>query len=151
MKKNLLSLFVVLFAAVACGNKNQNTDQNVAERKTISLSKKDFLNKVWNFEADSLEWNHLGDKPAIIDFYADWCAPCKAIEPTLEELAHEYYGQIYIYKVNVDKERALAEALNIQSLPTLLFVPMEGEVNVVRGRITRAVFKEHINNFLLRN
>ena len=91
---------------------------------TIHLTKEEFLKKVVDYEKNPTEWKYLGDKPAIIDFYADWCAPCKMIAPVLEELAEEYAGEIYIYKINTEIEQELAGAFGIRSIPTLLFVPM---------------------------
>lgn len=115
----------------------------------IHLTKEEFLKKVVNYEANSTEWKYLGDKPCIIDFWATWCPPCKVIAPILQDLAKEYDGQIYIYKVDVDVEKELAQAFGIQSIPTLLFVPMNGEPKAEVGAISKEVFKEKIDNFLL--
>lgn len=79
------------------------------------------------------EWKYLGDKPAVVDFYADWCGPCKAISPVLEEIAKEYAGELYIYKINVDNAPEIADAFNIQAIPTLLFIPMEGRYTAKAG------------------
>lgn len=83
------------------------------------------------------EWKYLGDKPAVVDFYADWCGPCKAIAPALEEIAKEYAGQLYIYKINVDNESKIANAFNIRAIPTLLFIPMEGRYTVKTGGMSK--------------
>ena len=91
---------------------------------TIHLTKEEFLKKVVDYENNPTEWKYLGDKPAIIDFYADWCGPCKMIAPVLEELAAEYAGEIYIYKIDTEKEQELAGAFGIRSIPSILFVPM---------------------------
>ncbi len=117
--------------------------------KTIHLTKADFLSKVANYEADPTEWKYLGDKPAIIDFYADWCGPCKTIAPVLEELAKEYTNEIYIYKVNTEEEQELAGAFGIRSIPSILFVPMEGQPQMAAGALPKASFKEAIDNVLL--
>lgn len=116
---------------------------------TIRLTKADFLTKVMDFESNSEEWKYLGDRPAIIDFYADWCGPCKVIAPILEELAAEYKDEIYIYKVNVDKEQELAALFGIRSIPTLLFIPMEGEPQIAQGALPKSSFKEAIETLLL--
>jgi thioredoxin len=148
-RKNLLLLLVALLAVISCTNKKQDTEQE--EVKTITLTKKEFLKKIVNYEKDTLGWRYLGDKPAVIDFYAKWCGPCKAIAPTLEKLAQEYEGKIYIYKINVDKEPELAEMFGIESIPTLFFIPMEGEPTVTRGMMTRSLFKEYIDSLLIDN
>ena len=96
----------------------------------IPLNAEGFANRVADL---SKEWKYLGDKPAVVDFYADWCGPCKAISPILEEIAKEYAGQLYIYKINVDNDPAIADAFNIQAIPTLLFIPMEGRYSVKTG------------------
>ena len=83
--------------------------------KTIALNKAEFLRRVMDYETNSHEWKYLGDKPAIVDFYADWCGPCKMVAPILEELAEEYDGKIYIYKVNTGEEEELASVFGIRS------------------------------------
>ena len=97
---------------------------------SIHLDADGFANKVADL---SKEWKYLGDKPAVVDFYADWCGPCRAIAPFLEEIAQEYDGQLYIYKVNVDEAPEIANAFNISAIPTLLFIPMEGRYKVQTG------------------
>lgn len=117
--------------------------------KTIHLTKEEFLTKVANYEANPQEWKYLGDKPAIIDFYADWCGPCKTIAPILEDLAKEYTDSIYVYKVNTEQEQELAGAFGIRSIPSLLFVPMEGSPQMAMGALPKASFKEAIEKVLL--
>ena len=118
--------------------------------KTIHLSKSDFLTKVANYETTPNEWKYLGDKPAIVDFYASWCGPCKTIAPILEELAAEYGDQIYIYKVDTEEEQELAAAFGIRSIPTLMFIPMDGEPQMAQGAMPKASFKEAIEKVLLK-
>lgn len=115
----------------------------------VHLTKAEFLNKVYNFEADSKEWKYEGDKPAIVDFYATWCGPCKALAPVLEDLAKEYDGKIYVYKVDVDKEKDLAAAFNIRSIPTLLWIPQSGKPTVTQGALPKADLKKLIEGTLL--
>jgi thioredoxin len=117
---------------------------------TIHLTKAEFLSKVTNFETNPTEWKYLGDKPALIDFYADWCGPCKAIAPVLEELAAEYGDRIYIYKINTETEPELASAFGIRSIPSLLFVPMNGQPQMAAGALPKQQLKEAINNLLLK-
>lgn len=118
--------------------------------KTIHLTKEEFLNKVANYEASPDKWKYLGDKPAIIDFYANWCGPCKMIAPVLEELAQEYNDKIYIYKVDTEKEQDLAAAFGIRSIPSILFVPMEGDPQMAMGALPKASFKDAIDKVLLK-
>lgn len=143
--------------ATACGNSTsrskQTTESKEKENKamsTIHLTKAEFLQKVVDYEGNPEEWKYLGDKPAIIDFYASWCGPCKMIAPVLEELAAEYAGQIYIYKIDTEKEQELAAAFGIRSIPTLLFVPMEGQPQLVQGAMPKSSFKEAIDKVLLK-
>ena len=95
--------------------------------KVVHITKADFLKKVYDFEKNPDEWKYLGSQPAIVDFYADWCGPCRQLSPVLDELAKEYSGKLTIYKVNVDNERGLATFFGIRSIPTLLFIPMKGK------------------------
>ncbi len=115
----------------------------------IHLTTEEFKKLIVNYDANPTEWKYLGDKPAIVDFWATWCPPCKVIAPILDDLAKEYAGQIYIYKVDVDKEPQLASAFGIQSIPTLLFVPMTGDPKAEVGAIPRETFKDRIDNFML--
>ncbi|MBP6231416.1 MAG: thioredoxin [Paludibacteraceae bacterium] len=126
------------------------TTNNTLIMKPIYLTKAEFLKKVVNYEESPNEWKYLGDKPAIIDFYASWCGPCKMIAPILDELAAEYAGEIYIYKIDTEQEQELAAAFGIQSIPTLLLVPMNENPQVIRGALPKAQFKEAIDKTLLK-
>jgi len=114
------------------------------------LTKAEFKEKVFDYENAGGEWKYLGDRPAIVDFYATWCGPCKKIAPVLEKLAKEYDGKIYVYKVDTDRERELAAAFGIRSIPTLLFIPMEGDPQVAMGALPEETLKEAVDNFLLK-
>jgi thioredoxin len=118
--------------------------------KTIHLTKAQFLQKVVNYEKNSTEWKYLGDKPAIVDFYASWCGPCKTLAPILEELAAEYHGEIYIYKVDTEAETELASAFGIRSIPTMLFIPMGEDPQVAQGALPKDVIKNAIEKTLLK-
>ncbi|NLZ72634.1 MAG: thioredoxin [Bacteroidales bacterium] len=118
--------------------------------KTINLTKADFLAKVANYESNPSEWKYLGDKPALIDFYADWCNPCKAIAPVLEELAEEYKDEIYIYKINTEIEQELSAVFGIRSIPSLLFVPMGEQPQMAAGALSKTQLKEVIDDVLLK-
>lgn len=117
--------------------------------KTVHLSKAEFLTKVADYEKNPAEWKYLGDKPAIIDFYASWCGPCKMIAPILEELAEEFGDDIYVYKIDTEQEQELAAAFGIRSIPTLLFVPMEGQPQMTQGAMPKSTFKQVIEEVLL--
>jgi len=116
--------------------------------KTVKLNKTDFLLKVVNYET-SREWNYLGDKPAIIDFYADWCGPCRAVAPVLEELAEEYSDKIYIYKIDTEAEQELAALFEIRSIPSILFIPMSGTPQMSMGALPKSELKRAIHEILL--
>lgn len=116
---------------------------------TTHLTKADFLVKVANYEQNPTEWKYLGDKPCIIDFYANWCGPCKMVAPILEELSEEYKDQIYIYKVNTEDEEELAAAFGIRSIPSILFCPKDAQQQMAQGALPKATFKQAINDVLL--
>ncbi len=118
--------------------------------KTAHLTKEEFITKVANYEENPQDWKYLGDKPAIVDFYASWCGPCKMIAPILEELADEYKDQIYIYKVNTEEEQELAAAFGIRSIPSLLFIPMKENPQMAMGAMSKSGFKEAIDKVLLK-
>lgn len=115
----------------------------------MELTKKDFLEKVVNYEQNPNEWKFLGDKPAIIDFYASWCGPCKAFAPVLEEVAEEYKGVVDVYKVNTENEEELAAVFNIRSIPTILFIPVNGQPQIVTGAMPKPQLIEAIEHVLL--
>jgi thioredoxin len=117
---------------------------------TIQLSTDDFKEKIFDYENEK-EWQFKGENPAIIDFYADWCGPCKAVAPVLEELSNEYKGKLDIYKLDTDKEAELSALFGIQSIPTFLFIPTEGAPMMQRGALPKNVFKQVIEEKLLQN
>lgn len=116
--------------------------------KVVHITKADFLKKVYDFEKNPDEWKYLGSQPAIVDFYADWCGPCRQLSPVLDELAKEYSGKLTIYKVNVDNERGLATFFGIRSIPTLLFIPMKGKPQRSLGALSKTELKEIIKDVL---
>ena len=122
----------------------------VKKMEPIHLTKAEFLAKVANFQTNPTEWKYLGDKPCIIDFYATWCGPCKMVAPIMEDLAKEYDGQIYIYKVDVDAEQEIAAAYGIQSIPTIFFCPVNGTPQMAQGAIPKEDFKKMITEVLLK-
>lgn len=116
--------------------------------KVVHITKADFLKKVYDFEKNPDEWKYLGSQPAIVDFYADWCGPCRQLSPVLDELAKEYSGKLTIYKVNVDNERGLATFFGIRSIPTLLFIPMKGKPQRSLGASSKTELKGIIKDVL---
>ena len=97
-----------------------------------TLNKREFKDKVFDYSF-SRDWNYKGDTPAVIDFYADWCAPCKMVAPLLDQLSLDYDGEVKFYKVNTEKDPEVAKVFGISSIPTLLFIPVEGKPTVIRG------------------
>lgn len=116
--------------------------------KVVHITKADFLKKIYDFEKNPDEWKYLGSQPAIVDFYADWCGPCRQLSPVLDELAKEYSGKLTIYKVNVDNERGLATFFGIRSIPTLLFIPMKGKPQRSLGALSKTELKGIIKDVL---
>ncbi len=114
---------------------------------TENLSKATFLEKVFNFE-ENKEWNFEGNVPVLIDFYADWCGPCKMIAPILEELSEEYGDKINIYKVDTEAEQELSAAFGIRSIPSMLFCPMDGEPQMANGALPKAELERIIADVL---
>ena len=153
MRKTFFAgLLLALILSTCDGNTKSNNNQSKETKKmgTIHITKAEFIAKVANFEKNPTEWKYLGDKPCIIDFYASWCGPCKTIAPILEDLAKEYEGQIYIYKVNTEEEQELAGAFGIRSIPSLLFCPMIGAPQMAQGAMPKESFKQAITEVLLK-
>lgn len=114
---------------------------------TVHLTKDEFQSKVFDFE-NNKEWKYSGDLPAIIDFYADWCGPCKMVAPVLEDLSKEYDGKLHIYKVNTDQEQELSSAFGISSIPSILFIPMDGQPQMAQGALPKTALKNVIKDLL---
>jgi len=112
-----------------------------------NLTQETFIEKVFNFTT-SKEWKFIGDKPAIIDFYADWCQPCKIIAPILEELEDEYKGKVNFYKVNTENEVELSVIFGIRSIPSILFIPKDGQPKMVTGALPKVSFIKAITEVL---
>ncbi len=165
MKK--LSLILVVFftlVSMSCSNAigNQNSATVQGDDKTTSnvddqdakpefLTYETFLKKVWNFEKNPQQWVYEGDEPCVIDFYADWCRPCKMVAPIMEDLAKQYEGKVKIYKINVDKEKQLASIFQIRRIPAVLFSPKEGKPMMQVGAMPKDAYIKIINENLLNN
>ncbi|WP_455499153.1 thioredoxin [Coprobacter sp.] len=116
----------------------------------IHLNEIEFSKKVADLKTVSSQWKYIGDKPALIDFFATWCGPCKALSPILDELAEEYRDQIHIYKIDVDKEEKMSEIFGIRTVPTLLFAPIQGDPHMISGVFPKHELKKEIENYLLK-
>ena len=114
---------------------------------STKLTTEDFKKKVFNFE-ENQDWKYEGDLPCVVDFYADWCGPCKMLGPILDELADEYEGKLHVYKVDTDAEQELSAAFGIQSIPSLLFVPLEGQPQMAQGALPKAQLKNAFKDVL---
>lgn len=160
MKKlTLLFSLILMINLTACssnGGDNNNssnsassTDGKPADGKVTFLTADQFKKLVWDYQKNPNEWTYKGDLPCIIDFYADWCKPCKMIAPIMEELAAEYKGKIRIYKINTDQEKELASVFNIRSIPAVLFCPKSGKPQMSVGALPKPTFIQAINEVLL--
>lgn len=157
LMKSLLGAFAIVLATTACAgnNKGENKKSNEPTKeenkmKVIALNKADFLKKVYNYEANPKDWKFEGSRPAIVDFYATWCGPCKMMHPILEALSLEYDGKVDIYQIDVDKEQDLAAAFGIRSIPTLLMIPMKEDPRIMQGAMPKDQLKKTIDEFLLK-
>ena len=153
----LIAVFTLQTSITSQAENNSNKSTNPAEAKTegetVKLNKAKFLKEIWDYEASPKEWKYKGDKPAMIDFYADWCGPCKTAAPILEELSIEYSGRIVIYKVDTQVERELASVFEVSGIPAFLYIPMEGipsmKSGIARSKAdTKKMFKERIDKLL---
>ena len=115
---------------------------------TIHLTAQEFKDRIFDYEKEE-QWKYKGELPAIVDFYAEWCGPCKAIAPVLEELSIEYSDRIIIYKIDTDKEAELSSLFGIQSIPTILFIPLEGSLMIQKGALPKHVLQQVIDERLL--
>ena len=115
---------------------------------TIQLTTQEFKDKIFDYEKEE-NWQYKGELPAIIDFYADWCGPCKSVAPVLEELSNEYEGRLTIYKLDTEKEAELSNLFGIQSIPTFLFIPLKEKPVMQRGALPKAAFRQIIDERLL--
>mgnify|MGYP003300366409 FL=1 len=142
--KNILTLTLLLFTlGAAASNEEEKT------MKATNITKQDFINKVMDYKSNPSEWKYKGDKPAIIDFYASWCGPCRMLAPVLDEIAKEYDGKIYVYKVDTEAETELAQLFGIRSIPSILFVPMDGQPMMMQGALPKAELQQVIEEKLI--
>jgi len=163
MKNLSISVLLLLVLIIGCNKKNPQPEQEevfiatepekpieVQSGKVNHINNSDFRLLIHDYQ-NSKEWNFKGSKPAIVNFYADWCAPCRKIAPIFEELAYEYADYITIYKVNVDYEPELARTFNVQSIPTKIYIPINAEPVVQVGVYTKQEYKQMIEKTLIKN
>lgn len=145
MKKSILFAMLFMVAGLTA-----NAQEEKKESKVQHLTYKDFLKKVWDFEKDPTTFVYKGKLPAIVDFYADWCGPCRRVAPIMEKLAEEYDGKLLIYKVNTQYETELAKAFQIRSIPTVLFIPVEGQPMMQVGAMPEEGYRKVVVEQLLK-
>ena len=122
MKKSLIiAIIMLVVGSTACAQSKKD------EPKVKNLTYSEFIKKVWDFEKNPNTVNYKGKLPAVIDFYADWCGPCRRVAPIMEKLAEDYDGKLLVYKINVDQEKDLAAAFQVSSIPMVLFIPVKGQ------------------------
>jgi thioredoxin len=152
MKKlTFLLLFLVSFTFTACSsndNKGNNGSANT-DGQVNKLTAESFQKLIWDYKANPRDFVFKGDQPCIIDFYADWCRPCKMVAPIMDELSKEYQGKVRIYKVNTDEQRELAGLFNISSIPAVMFVPKNGKPQMSVGAMQKPAYLELIRNVLV--
>jgi thioredoxin 1 len=149
-KKILLSLLISSVFFITCKSENRTPSKEGTEgtEAVVQLTNETFKKLIFNYETNK-EWKYEGSKPAIIDFYADWCGPCRHLSPLVEELAKEYAGKIIVYKVDTDKEKVLSQSLGISGLPTLLFIPEQGSPQMSMGALPKESLIKAVNEVLL--
>lgn len=153
MKKLIFSIsvgLVLLLTNCNAGNPGKTAaGTNISTTaKVIVMNDEMFKQKVFNYDVNK-DWKYEGDLPAIIDFYADWCGPCRQLSPRVEEIAKEYEGRIVVYKVNTDAEQLLSQNMGVSSLPTLLFIPVNGKPQATMGAVPKETLVKAIHEILL--
>ena len=164
--KNIAIALALLLAPIFISCSDTKGNEQVNETKDVVVNTGDenppsdtkpefltydaFLKEVWNFEKNPQQWVYEGDVPCVIDFYADWCGPCKRVAPIMEELAKEFDGKLKVYKINVDKERKLASVFQVRSIPSVLFVPKEGKPMMQVGAMQRDDYFKVVKEQLLK-
>ncbi|HAL65603.1 MAG TPA: thiol reductase thioredoxin [Bacteroidales bacterium] len=159
MKKIFLftTLSIVILAFISCGRNQKTessenqTDKEALGEQVVQLNGELFREMIWDYTSSPDQWKYKGNKPSVIDFYADWCKPCRIVAPIMEELALKYQGKVTIYKVNTDKEKEVASAFGIRGIPSVLFCPKKGKPQMATGALPKDTYVEVIEEFLLGN
>jgi len=154
-----IAILLMSFATYSCtsikGNQ-ENENTNIVRKEIVAnnvtpeqLTYSGFLKNIWNFEDAPQQWIYEGNEPSVIDFYADWCGPCKRLAPIMVEMAKKYDGKVRFYRVNVDKEKKLAAAFKIRSIPAVLFIPKKGKPMMQVGLLPHSTYVKIIDEQLL--
>ncbi|MFA7450181.1 MAG: thioredoxin [Bacteroidales bacterium] len=148
----IITAYLLMLPALILSAGCNETSGKTKEKKPIvmELTKEEFIKRVYDYEKNPNDWKYAGDKPAIVDFHATWCAPCKMLAPTLEEVAQEFSDQIHVYKVDVDKQPELAAIFGVRSVPTLLWIPMEGKPSISQGALPKSQLESLVKSTLLK-
>lgn len=154
MRKLIVISVVLTLLGAGCmagsSEKPKNTPVAAAGETVKPLSDQSFKQLIYNYETNK-EWKFEGKLPVIVDFYADWCGPCRVLSPRVEAIAKKYEGKILVYKVNTDDEPKLAQSLGIQNLPTLLFIPVKGQPRATMGALPMETLEKTVSEVLLKN
>ena len=145
MKKTILIAIAILAFGFTA-----NAQEKKEKSKVKHLTYNEFLKKVWDFEKNPNTFIYKGELPAIIDFYADWCGPCRRVAPIMEKLAEEYDGKLLVYKVNTDQERGLSAAFQVKSIPMVLFIPLEGQPMMQVGALPEEGYRKVVEEQLIK-
>lgn len=145
----LVFVSVLMYAYKGEGRQEEDKKKEAENGRIITLKKDMFIESIFDYKK-SRDWKYKGEKPAVIDLYADWCGPCRMVAPIMKELAEEYADKVVFYKIDVDKERELASLFNASSIPLFVFIPMEGEPQFFRGAANKAVYRKAIEDVLLK-
>lgn len=130
--------------------KSEKSNSSIEDIKPQKITAAQFKELVWDYEANPEEWKYEGELPCVVDFYADWCKPCKMVAPIMDDLADEYDGRLLIYKVNTDEERELASVFQVRSIPSILFAPKSGKPAMQPGALSKEDYKGIIDDFVLK-
>lgn len=159
-----IAIFALVLSLSSCNQESAGDNNESAENaevkseetsvegdiKPIYLTTAEFKEKIWDYEANPEEWKYKGELPCIIDFYADWCKPCKMVAPIMDDLADIYDGRVIIYKVDTDKEKELSSVFQVRSIPSILFAPMEGKPAIQPGAMQKEDYMNIIDEYVLK-